>query len=115
MAIPVVVRQSQSSPKPSQVYRRYDDQSGGMFPESQWDWNRVLENLIRAITLACMVKIISKCVPGESRGQSKNEAAVNLRGRDQKWIDEAMTSGPETPLTKMEMDAIRNRVLKNKK
>jgi hypothetical protein len=35
--------------------------------------------------------------------------------RDQKWIDEAIASGPETPLTKKEMDAVRNRVLRGKK
>jgi len=34
--------------------------------------------------------------------------------RDQKWIDEAIASGPETPLTKKEMDAIRDRVLRDK-
>jgi hypothetical protein len=31
--------------------------------------------------------------------------------RDQKWIDEALASGPATPLTKKEMQAIRGRVL----
>jgi len=35
--------------------------------------------------------------------------------RDQKWIDEAMASGPETPLSKKEMEAIRERVLRPKK
>jgi hypothetical protein len=34
---------------------------------------------------------------------------------DQRWMDEAMASGPETPLTKKEMDAIRDRVLRDKK
>jgi plasmid stability protein len=41
------------------------------------------------------------------------DAALNTR-RDQRWIDEAIASGPETPLSKKEMDAIRNRVLKGK-
>jgi hypothetical protein len=35
--------------------------------------------------------------------------------RDQRWIDEAIASGPETPLTKKEMKAIRNRVMRPRK
>jgi hypothetical protein len=31
--------------------------------------------------------------------------------RDQQWIDEALASGPATPLTRQEMDEIRDRVL----
>ena len=31
--------------------------------------------------------------------------------RDRVWIDEAIASGPETPLTKKEMQAIRDRNL----
>jgi hypothetical protein len=34
---------------------------------------------------------------------------------DQKWIDEALASGPVTPLTKKQMKAIRDRVLRGKK
>jgi len=73
----------------------------------------------------------------ELPAQLKNEAAANFRSltqealsrlertfeidaaltskRDQKWIDEASASGPETSLTKKDMDAIRNRVLRDKK
>lgn len=39
-----------------------------------------------------------KGIPAELHGQSKNQAALATR-RDQKWIDEAIASGPETPLT----------------
>lgn len=42
------------------------------------------------------------------------DAALNTR-RDQRWIDEAIASGPETPLTKKEMDAIRDRVSRGKR
>ena len=42
------------------------------------------------------------------------DAALTSK-RDQRWIDEAIASGPETPLTKKEMDAIRDRVLRGKK
>jgi hypothetical protein len=35
--------------------------------------------------------------------------------RDQQWIDEAIASGPATPFTKKEMEAIRDRVLRGKK
>jgi plasmid stability protein len=38
------------------------------------------------------------------------EAALNTE-RDQRWVDEALASGPEIPLTRAEMDAVRNRVL----
>jgi plasmid stability protein len=34
------------------------------------------------------------------------EAAQNTE-RDQRWVDEALASGPETPLTRAEMDAVR--------
>ena len=37
------------------------------------------------------------------------DAALTVK-RDQKWIDEAIASGPETPLTKKEMNAIREHV-----
>ena len=42
------------------------------------------------------------------------DAALTTK-RDQKWIEEAIASGPETPLTKKEIDAIRDRVLRGKK
>jgi plasmid stability protein len=38
------------------------------------------------------------------------EAAMNT-DRDQRWVDEALASGPETPLTRAEMDAVRDRLL----
>ena len=87
--------------------------------------------------LQCMASITLKDIPVELHAQLKNEAAANFRsitqeamsriertfqidaalntGRDQRWIDEAIASGPEKPLTRKEMDAIRNRVLKGKK
>jgi hypothetical protein len=42
------------------------------------------------------------------------DAALTTK-RDQQWIDEAIASGPETPLTQKEMDAIRDGILKGKK
>ncbi len=41
------------------------------------------------------------------------EVALNAE-RDQRWVDEALASGPETPLTRAEMDAVRDRVLRRK-
>ena len=40
--------------------------------------------------------------------------AWSLTKRDQKWINEAIASGPETPLTIKELDGIRDRVLRDK-
>lgn len=87
--------------------------------------------------VACMPSITLKDIPVELHAQLKNEAAANFRSitqeamsriertfqidaalntkRDQRWIDEAMASGPETPLTKKEMDAICNRILRGRK
>jgi plasmid stability protein len=84
-----------------------------------------------------MASITLKKIPMELHAQLKNEAAANFRSitqeamsrlertfqidaamttkRDQQWIDEAIASGPASPLTKKEMDAIRNRVLKGNK
>jgi plasmid stability protein len=84
-----------------------------------------------------MASITLKDIPVELHAQLKNEAAANFRSltqeamsrlertfqidaalttkRDQKWIDEAASSGPETPLTRKEMEAIRDRVLRGKK
>jgi len=84
-----------------------------------------------------MASITLKDIPMELHAQLKNEAAANFRSitqeamsriertfqidailntkRDQKWIDEAIASGPETPLTKKQMDSIRDRVLRGKK
>jgi hypothetical protein len=84
-----------------------------------------------------MASITLKDIPMELHAQLKNEAAANFRSltqeamsrlerssqldaalttkRDQQWIDEALASGPITPLSKREMKAIRNRVLTGKK
>ena len=78
-----------------------------------------------------------KSIPMELHAQLKNEAAANFRSitqevmsrlertfqidaalttkRDQQWIEEALASGPVTPLTNKEMRAIRDRVLRGKK
>jgi hypothetical protein len=83
-----------------------------------------------------MASITLKDIPGDLHGQLKREAEANFRSlnqevlsriertfeidaalnskRDQKWIDEALTSGPAAPLTEKEMDAIRDRILKGK-
>jgi plasmid stability protein len=74
-----------------------------------------------------MASITLKNIPMELHAQLKNEAAANFRSvtqeainrlertfqidaalttkRDQKWIDEAIASGPATALTKREVDA----------
>ncbi len=84
-----------------------------------------------------MPSITLKDIPMEMRAQLKNEAAANFRSitqealsrieqtfqidaalntkDDQRWIDEAIAGGRETPLTKKEMDSIRDRVLRRKK
>ena len=83
-----------------------------------------------------MPSITLKDIPVELHAQLKNEAAANFRSitqeamsriertfqidaalnskRDQRWIDEAVVSEPETPLTKKEMNAIRDQVLSGK-
>ena len=83
-----------------------------------------------------MADLILKDIPEDLRAQLENEAAANFRSltqealarlertfeidaalntkRDQRWINEALASGPESPLTEKEMDAIRDRVLKRK-
>jgi hypothetical protein len=83
-----------------------------------------------------MASITLKDIPIELHAQLKNEADANFRSitqeamsriertfqideamttrRDQKWIDEAIASGPATPLTESEMDDIRDRILKSK-
>jgi hypothetical protein len=54
-------------------------------------------------------------------GQAMPDYAINdysddlKTKRDKKWIDEAIASGPERPLSKMEMDAIRNHILRTPK
>jgi hypothetical protein len=81
-----------------------------------------------------MASITIKDIPADLHGQLKREAEANFRSlnqevlarvertfeidaalntkRDQKWIDGALASGPATPLTEKQMDAIRDRVLK---
>jgi hypothetical protein len=46
--------------------------------------------------------------------RESNKTSLQNQKRDQQWIDEAIASGPETPLTKKEMRAIRDRVLRDK-
>lgn len=84
-----------------------------------------------------MASITLKDIPTELHARLKDEAAANFRSvtqeamsriertfqmdaqattqRDQQWIDEALASGPEKPLDRKEMDAIRDRVLRGKK
>ena len=81
-----------------------------------------------------MASITLKDLPEDLHAQLKNEAGANFRSltqeamarlertfeidaalttkRDQRWTDEAIASGPESPLTEKEMDAIRDRILK---
>lgn len=83
-----------------------------------------------------MASITIKDIPEDLRGQLRKEAEANFRSlnqevlarlertleidaalntkRDQRWIDEALASGPASPLTRKEMDAIRDRILKSK-
>ncbi len=96
-----------------------------------------LRNRNGGIMVMYMPSITLKDIPIELHAQLKNEAAANFRSitqeamsriertfqidaalntkRDQRWIDEAIASGPETPLSKKEMEAIRNQVLRAKK
>ncbi len=84
-----------------------------------------------------MASITLKDLPEDLHGQLKLEAEANFRSlaqeaiarlqrsfdidavlqskRDQRLIDEAMASGPESPLTRAKMDQIRNRVLGSNK
>jgi plasmid stability protein len=83
-----------------------------------------------------MASITIKDIPEDLHGQLRKEAEANFRSlnqevlarlertleidaalntkRDQRWIDEAQASGPASPLTRKEMDAIRDRILKSK-
>ena len=80
-----------------------------------------------------MPSIILKDIPEDLHAQLKQEADANFRSltqeamarlqrsfdieaasntrRDQHWIDEALSSGAETPLTREDMDNVRERVL----
>jgi hypothetical protein len=77
-----------------------------------------------------------KDLPADVHGQLKREAEANFRSlnqevlarlvrtfeidaalhskRDQKWIDEAIASGPATPLSENDLETIREKVLKRK-
>ena len=81
-----------------------------------------------------MASITLKDIPVDLHAQLKQEADANYRSlnqeamyriartfeiddaltgkRDQRLIDEALASGPETPLTKKDMDEVFKRVLK---
>ena len=81
-----------------------------------------------------MASITLKDLPPELHGQLKLEAEANFRSlaqevlarlqrsfeidaalkttRDQHLIDEALASGPEEPLTRADMDKIRDKVLR---
>jgi hypothetical protein len=59
-----------------------------------------------------MARIILKDISAAQRTPLKNVPGANSRKRDQQWIDEALASGPAAPLTRKEMNAIRDRVLK---
>ena len=83
-----------------------------------------------------MASVTIKGIPKELHGQLKREAEANFRSlnqevlarvertfeidaaadrkRSQKWIDEAVASGPATQLTEKQMDAVRDRILKHK-
>ena len=81
------------------------------------------------------MSIVLKDIPDDLHAQLEQEAAANFRtldqealarlqrsfelemntARDQRWIDEALASGPATPLTQSEMDEVRDRVLGRKK
>jgi plasmid stability protein len=78
------------------------------------------------------MSIVLKNVPDDLRAQLEQEAAANFRTldeealarlqrsfdlelnteRDQRWIDEALASGPATPLTRGEFDAAYERAMK---
>ena len=83
-----------------------------------------------------MASITIKEIPEDLHEQLKREAEANFRSlnqevlarvertfeidaalntqRDQKWIDDALVSGPVMPLTEKEMEANRDRILKGK-
>jgi len=101
------------------------------------EYRRVCKARMMTLWLQRMASITLKDIPVELHAQLKNEASANFRSItqeamsriertfqidaalttkcDQKWIDEAMASGPATPLTKKEMNAIRDRVLRGRK
>ena len=84
-----------------------------------------------------MASIVLKNIPDDLHAWLKREASANFRSlnqealgrllrsldleasrvtkRDQKWVNEALASGPATPLTRAQMDKVRNRVLSKSK
>jgi plasmid stability protein len=84
--------------------------------------------------LAAMASITLKGLPADLHATLKSEAEANYRSlaqevmarlhqsldadvatrRDQQWIDEALASGPEAPLSRKEMDHVRDRILRQK-
>ncbi len=80
-----------------------------------------------------MASITLKNLPEDLHGQLRLEAEANFRSlaqealarlqrsfdidaairtrRDQKWIDEALTSGPQEPLTRSKLGKVRKQVL----
>jgi hypothetical protein len=83
-----------------------------------------------------MASITIKDIPQDIHGQLKREAEANFRSlnqevlarlertfeidavlntkRDQKWIEEALASGPATPLTKSDLEEIHDRILRRR-
>lgn len=84
-----------------------------------------------------VASIVLKNIPDDLHARLKREASANFRSlnqealarllrsldldasrvtkRDQKWVNEALASGPATPLTRAQMDKVRNRVLSKSK
>jgi plasmid stability protein len=81
-----------------------------------------------------MPSITLKNIPEDLHALLKSEADANYRSlsqevmarlhrtldleratrRDQRWVDEALESGPATPLSRAEMDKVRDLVLRAK-
>ena len=127
------VLQDEPGPREADWHDDLFESSGDPF----WGNSRSCKTRMVPLWLRGMASITLKDTPMELHAQLKNEAAANFRSitqeamsrlertfqidaalttrRDQQWIDEAIASGPATPLTKKEMDAIRDRVLRGKK
>jgi hypothetical protein len=83
-----------------------------------------------------MKSMVLKSIPEDLHAQLRAEAQANFRtlneealarlqqsldlddrvdrGRAQSWVDEALASGPETPLVSQELAAIADRILRKK-
>ena len=95
------------------------------FWEEDQQVQRPLENYEEDIMLGRMANIIPKHIPEYLHAVLKNEAEANYRSleqevmarlersldmdaataRDQKWVDEALASGPEEPFNKQKFAA----------